>query len=285
MDRAGLLEQLHLPSKEAARQALAGKTTIEEGADSLIKIQVKDVNAVRATQIANAYLDSLQDLNEHLALTESARTRKFFEQQLEHERSLLGDAEVGLAKTQKSTGVLDPSAQTQLGLGSVQAIRSQITALQVQLAGLLQRETEQGPDVQSTRSQIKQLEAEEHALESNSGANTGAAPAVDMMPDKNLSYQRAMRDVREHETIVQSLATQFETARLTEAEGHSAFEVVDRAVVPEHRAWPPRKQLILLALVLGWILGLAGICVKLLVRRVLGDPQSRNHLEWLRANL
>ena len=283
LDRTGLMQIEHARDRSAARSILTGKTTITEGTDSLISIEVKDVDAKRSAQIANAYLGSLHSLNERLRVSESAETRQYFQGELQEERGQLNNAETALTHTQKETGLVDPAAQTQLGLSAIQAVRNQITALQVQLAGLQQRETEQAPDVQALDSQIRRLQAQEHEMESTATVPAGAAPAAGRMPGNNLDILRAQRDVREHELVVQSLSNQYEAARLSEATGRSDFQVVDYAAVPERKAWPPRRPLVMLAFVFAWIVGLGAAVVKLMYRRTTNDPESQENLARLRA--
>ncbi|MFC6645656.1 GNVR domain-containing protein [Granulicella cerasi] len=284
IDQLDLMKSFHAKDREAVRGVLASETTVNEGADSLIQLKVKDVSAQRSAQIANAYLVAFRNLNDRLSLTEGAQTRKFFEKQLEQERELLYSAEDRLAKTQKSTGLVDSSSQTQAGIASIQAIRQQITGYEVQLAGLLQRETENAPEVVTMRSQIRQLEAKESQMESSTGAvPVGAAPSAAGMPDKNLDLLRATRDVREHETIVESMSRQYETARLAEAEKSSTFQVIDMALVPDRKAWPPRKTLLYLAIAISFLLGLMGAIAKRFWLRMAADPASQEQFARLRA--
>ncbi|MDE1160320.1 MAG: GNVR domain-containing protein [Acidobacteriaceae bacterium] len=282
IDATGFLAAMHIKDRAAARGMLAGETTFTEGADSLITIKVKDANAQRSAQLANAYLDGLRDLNDRLSLNQSAETRKFFEIQLQQERELLSIAEDKLAHTQKGTGLVDPSVQMQMGIGGIQSVRTQITGYQVQLAGLLQRETENAPEVQALRSQIRQLEAEEHQMESGTASPVEAAPSAAGLPAKILDMQRAERDVKQHELIVESVASQFEKARLAEAEKNSSFEVIDRAIVPDHKTYPPRMLLLLLAAVISLVLGLMAAVIKRVWLRISADPVSQVHLTGLR---
>jgi tyrosine-protein kinase Etk/Wzc len=102
------------------------------------------------------------------------------------------------------------------------------------------------------------------------------------MPQNNLDILRAEREVKYHDALVSALANQFETASLTEALARSAFQVVDRAVPPEHKAWPPRKPFMLVILVFGVMVGLAAIVAKLAWMRVVANPEHQTQLAKLR---
>ena len=57
-----------------------------------------------------------------------------------------------------------------------------------------------------------------------------------------------------HEALFEILTRQYENARLEEAYT-PAIELVDAAVVPDEKSWPPRKLFMLLGLFLGGLLG------------------------------
>lgn len=282
IEHANLKQIFHTSTDEQTRDVLTGKSSFTNNANSLLEISVKDGNAQDAARIANAYIDALSYLNASMALQQSSQTTEFFDKQLKLERSQLSSAETQLANTQNKTGLVAPESQTQLGLGAIANVRAQVTQLKVQLSSLLQSATEQNPQVQRLRSQIGQLEAEEHQLERGSESPVGAAPPASQMSQTNLDILRAQREVKYHDTLVSSLASQFETARLNEAFRHSAFQVVDRAVAPEHKAWPPRKPFLLAAILFSIVTGLCAIIAKLLWQRIKSDPEYSSQAARLR---
>ena len=280
--RANLQQLFHVVSMENAREILNAKSTFTVGIDTLVTVTVRDTRAQDAAKIANGYLDALQDLNQTMALQQSSQTTQFFEQQLESERDKLAMAEQQLASTQKQTGLVAPETQTQIGLTAIGSTRAEISTRKEQLAALLQSETEENPQVLTLRSQIAQLEVQERSMEGSGASPAGAALPAGQMPQTNLDIVRAQRDVKYHETLVTSLSNQFETARLNEAFARSAFQVVDRAAVPERKAWPPRKPFFLAALVFAAIMGLVAIVARLAWRRIAADPEHQAQLAQLR---
>jgi uncharacterized protein involved in exopolysaccharide biosynthesis len=282
IERAHLMPIFHTTSLERAREILNEKSNFTVTPDSLVEITVRDGNAQDAARIANGYLDSLADLNKSMAVQQSLQTEEVFHSQLDHERQELATSEQTLAQTQKQTGLVSPEAQTSIGLNAIAAIRSEITNRQVQLTALLQGETEQNPQVETLRSQIARLQAQEHQMEQGVRSPVGAAPPAGEMPQTNLDILRAQREVKYHDALVNSLTSQFETMSLNEAFAQSAFQVVDRAVPPEHKAWPPRRPFFLAAVVFGAIVGLGAILAKLTWRRILADPEHQAELIKLR---
>lgn len=283
VDRAGLLKLLNTTSRESARDFLAGKSTFSEGADTLITISVKDKSADIAASIANAYLDALKTLNSRMSLQQSTETGDFFKQQLQGERGELAEAETNLENTQQRTGVVQPEMQTSIGLNAIAQVRAQITQIQVQLAAMLRGATPDNPQVQRLQSQLAQLQAEERTLEQGRSASpAGAAPPARQLPRTNLDVLRAQREVTYHTALVTSLANQFEAARLMESSARSEFQVVDRAIAPEHKAWPPRVPFLVAAAVFSAIVGLLLMVVRLVWCRIQSDPEHRERVDRLR---
>ncbi len=283
--RAELLKYFDYRSAEAARGRLYAMTKIFS-ADT-ITILVRDKDAAMAARIANAYVGALESLQETMANAQADLQRKFFEQQLQKEKDALTVAEQDLEQTQLGLGIVEASTQTQIGLGAIANTRAAITNMQVQLAALLQGSTEQNPEVQRLRSQISQLQAQEHQLESSGGGGSGvgAASPAGKMPRVNLENARKQREVRYHEGLVSSLANHYETLRLGAGTSNNTFDVIDPAIVPEFPTWPPRRLFLEGAAGGALLVGVLAIAVQLLLRRILADPVQRTHLYSIKQNV
>ena len=77
--------------------------------------------------------------------------------------------------------------------------------------------------------------------------------AAGQLPQAGLEYIRKYRDVKYHETLYEALAKQYEAARLDEAKSAPLVQIIDNAVVPDRKSWPPRTLLVVIAS------GLAGL--------------------------
>lgn len=283
-----VIEQAHLKSiykvqsMEVARAQLAGQSTFQVGTEGILTVSVKDRDANTATIIANAYITALDHLDLAMARDQSHQMQEFFVQELEQEKEDLFQAEDQLEQLQKNTGVIQPETQTQIGLNAIAGVRAEVVNLRVQLASVLQGATEQSPQVQRLRSQIAQLEAQEHAMENGGNSPVGAAPPAGKLPQTNLNLLRAQREVKYHEGLVASLSTEYESTRLSENLSRPAFQLIDRATPPERKSWPPRRMFLLIGLAVGVICGMVAIFLRLFLRRVLRDPANAASLAMMR---
>lgn len=270
-------------SWEGQRGALLASLTVVVGADGLVRLTVRNTDAQMAMRIANAYLNGLNQQQQTMALSQEVLNRKFYEQQLQIERDALIKAEKDLEQTQLSTGIIQAGSQTSAGLGQIAGLQGQIASMRVQLAGLLQSATEDNPQVKTLRSQIGQMQAQAHAMETATPTGAGAPIAAGRMPEANLEYQRKQREVTFHESQLNALALQAQNARLAEASSADAFQVVDYALAPEERSFPPRKTYLIASAIVGFVVGLLLMCLVLVKRKVQADADYQRHVQELRV--
>ena len=286
IDHARLLQLFGTSSYEAARGLLASKSSFIQGADSIITVTVRDENAQNAAMIANAYLTGLQNLNDKMAQSQSAQSQRLFEKQLTSARQELKTAETALIALQERTGQVAPGAQAGEGIGNIAGYSSQLAGLRVQLAQALESETENNPDVQRIRSQMAQLEREER--EQESGRDTGRVGApipANRIPILNQELAHAQAEVDDRRAAVAGLSGQYGSARADANLSHPAFQVIDKAIPPEGRAWPPRQAYQLAALGFAAIASLFVVLLVMVGKRIWTNPDHRASLYRLRGAL
>ena len=260
----------------ATEKSLAGHTKFIPGKDSLIGITVDDTDPRRAADMANAYLKALSKQNDRLVLTEAGQRRAFFEQQLEKEKNQLADAEVELARTQLQTGLISPNGQAQVQINTIAQTRAAISSREIQLAAMNQGETEQNPDVIRLRSEIAGLKEQLTRLENSSakGIPGDVMVPTSKVPELSLEYIRRQREVKYHEALYELLLRQLESAKLDESHSAPLVQIVDAAVVPDHKSWPPHALLVLLGAVVGGAFGLAWVTLPYIWKIKMQSPVS-----------
>ena len=290
-----LIQRFHLQQlykkklRSETRKELKSNTKIVSEKSGMMSIAVEDHDPKRAADIANAYVEELHSLMGHLAISEAGQRRLFFEQQMEQEKNRLADAEVALAETERKTGIIQPAGQAQATIMSIAQLRAQIAASQVQLQGLEASATEQNPEVILLQTQIAGLESQLASLEKGNPRGTGMQDDVELptskVPAASLEYIRKMRDVRYHETLFELLARQYEIAKVDEAKAGEVVQVVDPALVPDRKSWPPRALLTILAAILGVLFASFWVILQAAYRNWETNPEQAFKLRELRAAL
>jgi len=244
-----LKDVYQVPDYTRARKRLARNTHVESGKDSLIRVRVDDHDAARAAKLANAYVEELSKSNSSLAFTEAGQRRIFFEAQLVKEKEALADAEIGLRNTQQATGLVAPSGQAEALLRVGAQLHGEILSRETQLEAMKTFAADDNPRLQIVKRELGVLHAQLNQLAQGDYKPGTLELPTGRLPEASLKYIRALRELKYHETLFEVLSRQYEAARLDEAKSAGSVQIVDKAVTPERKSWPPRTLLILAAIV------------------------------------
>lgn len=250
--------------------------------DGFLHVSVEDRNPERAAELANGWVDQFRKLSESLATGAASQREVFFKAQLQQAKGNLDNAENSLEAVQKKTGIVALSTQGEALLGSAARLQAEIVARQVQLQALETYATGQNAQVVELKNQIAGLQAQLAKLGGSGSA--GAAGLVlprGQLPQAGLEYLRRLREVKYQEALYTILSRQVELARLDAAKRGALIQVVDPAMVPDYHSSPHRVLIVILAIVVGLILGLAAALVWEYAARLRRDPQSAPKLALL----
>jgi tyrosine-protein kinase Etk/Wzc len=272
-----------------ARRKLQDNTKFLSGKDGLISISVVDHDPGRAAALANAYIDELYNLNNHLAITEASQRRLFFEQQLVKEKDHLADAEVALKQTEESTGLIAPTGQTEVTIRQIAQLQAEITLHEIQVQSLSTSATAENPEVIRLNTELEGLRGQLRDLESGGGSGKHLPGDVSIhtanVPTVGLEYIRKERDVQYHQLLFDMVARQYELARLDEAKAAPIIQVVDHAQAPDRKSGPLRTLWTLLGGLLGLFLSCSWILISYIYRRLSADEREGRRLAALRDAL
>jgi len=284
VDRFHLMELFHL--KSVARKVLEGLVDIDNGSkDGLIRISVTDKDPRRAADLANGYVEEFRKFSATLAVTEASQRRLFFEQQLSEAKDNLATAEESLKKTEQKTGLIQLDTQARATIELVAELRGQIAAKEAQITAMRSFATGENPELQIAEQQLAGLQAQEEKMGASSEGAANALIPKGNMQEAGIEYVRKLRDVKYYETIFDLLARQYEVAKVDEARQGAVVQVVDRAIVPDHKSSPKRALIVLGAAVFGVFLGICWVFAGEAIDRLSRDPAERPRLESLKESI
>lgn len=254
IDRFKLMSLYEAKFRQDAIKQLSGNVRITPGKkDNLIDIDVDDEDPKRAAEIANAYVEELRWVTNHLALTEAQQRRAFFDQQLHQTKDALQAAQLQVQKTGFTAGALksEPKAAAE----AYARTKAEIAATEVRLGALRKSLTDNSPEVQQQAAALASLRAQlsqfERPLESSS----------------NQDYVTAYREFKYQEALFEIYAKQFELAKMDEAREGTLIQVLDPATPPERKSKPRRAAIAVASAVIAGLLLTAFFAVRGLRRR------------------
>jgi uncharacterized protein involved in exopolysaccharide biosynthesis len=255
-------------SKQDARTMLERKTRLgTERKETLITIEVDDVDPARAAGIANRYVEELRTLASQLTLTEAQQRRAFFERQLEATRERLASAQKSLQASGFNAGAL--RAEPRAAAEAYARLKAEATQAEVQLQALRRGLTDEVPEVQR---QIALL----GALRSQLADVERARPSSD-----EADYVGRFREYKYQEAMFEIFSRQYETARLDESREGTLIQVIDPATPPEERSRPKRSLVAALSSLTASLIVLLGLSAGHALRVARRDPAVATKLDHL----
>jgi len=264
----GVIQQYNLQSyyeeksMTFTRKKLWDATSIKADKSGFITIEFSDKNPRLAASIANTFIEELSKINQKVALTNAARRRLFFENQVKVTRERLAAAEIELKRMQEKTGILSLDRQSAMALQAVASMRAEIASKEVELTAMRGYATDKNPNYQHLQEIIAGLRGQLAKLEQTNTGRGDSKVSTGKLPETGLQYARVMRDLKEQEAKFEFLTKQLEAARIDESKDAALIQVVDKALPPEYPSKPKGLLVLIIFTMLGFILGVVMAFIK-----------------------
>jgi uncharacterized protein involved in exopolysaccharide biosynthesis len=264
IDRFHLQQVYHTRYRFTTAKHLARLTTIADDKKSgVITIAVQDTDPVRARDLAQAYLDELNNLLTRTSTSSAHRERVFIEGRLRSVGADLEQAQLALSEFASKNSAIDIKEQTRGLVDAGARVQGELLVEQSGLQSLRQiygdgnvrvRETE--ARIAALQHDLQKMTGSSAPLPSQSTSLNQAAPGDEdkgelypplrQLPRLAVPYADLYRRVRVQETVFELLTQQYEIARMEEAKDVPVVTVIDPPGVPERKSFPPRLLLALL---------------------------------------
>jgi capsule polysaccharide export protein KpsE/RkpR len=281
---------------------LARLTEVAEDPKSgVITIVVKDKSPYRARDLAQSYLDELNNLVAKVNTSSAHRERSFIEQRLKTVQDELQRAQVELSDFSSKNTTVDLKEQTRAMVDAGAKLQAQLIVGESELDSLRQIYGNGNVRVRAAaaRNSVLQRELERvsgQGEQETSGKeidDTHPYPALRRLPQLGVRWANLYRAVRIHETVFDLLSEEYETARIEEEKSIPTINVIDFPGLPERKSGPHRLLITLISTLLSIVI--TGIVLlarrswlgiadndgrKVLVERIMKTIQGRlsNHL-------
>ena len=284
IQRFGLMNEYHEKRMSDTRKELERRTTAVAGTkDGLIRLSIEDGDPKRAAELANGWVEEFRRLSASLAITEAARRRLFFEEQLRQAKDQLTEAEEAMTKTEQTTGVLQIDSQARALIESAAVLRAQVVAKEVQIEGMRSFAAEDNPNLILAKQELAALQSQlEHVAGSQSDVGSDINLSKGRVTQSGMEYVRRYRDLKYKETVFELLAKEFEVAKLDEAREGSIIQVVDAAAPPDKKSSPHRTLIVLAITILSFFAAAFWVFMRESSARAFELPENRERLEAIR---
>jgi capsule polysaccharide export protein KpsE/RkpR len=217
---------------------------------------------------------------EQVSTSAARRERIFLEERLQSVKHDLDAAAQKFSEFASKNTAIDIPAQSKAMVEAAATLQGQLIAAESELRGLEAMYTEQNVRVRALRARVGELRAQLGKLGGDSSPIVAPAaksdssfyPAIRQLPLLGVTYADLFRQTKIQETVYELLTQQYELAKVEEAKEVPSVKVLDVAVVPTKKSFPPR----LLLTATGTAFGLFAMCAWLFAKRMWQgiDPQD-----------
>lgn len=263
-----LMKVYHDSNIEDARKDLAEHTAISaERKSGIISITVTDHDPKRAAAMAQAYVSELNVLVAQLSTSSARRERIFLEGRLQNVKADMDSAEQKFSVFASKNTAIDIPEQGKAMVDAAATLQGELIAAQAELSGLQQIYTENNVRVRAEQAHVEELQKK---LNEVAGAGTqtdlenddSLYPSIRKLPLLGVTYADLYRQTKIEETVYELLTQQYELAKVQEAKEIPTVKVLDPALVPTKKAFPPRTVIVVLGTLLGLTLAMTWIAGK-----------------------
>jgi capsule polysaccharide export protein KpsE/RkpR len=259
----------HAKLIEDTRIALWEHVDISEDRKSgVIGITVTDKDPRRAAGIAQAYVTELNRLVAEVSTSSARRERLFLEDRLKTVKATLDNATVRFSEFASSNTAIDVPAQGKAMVEAAAWIQGELIFEESELRGLEQIYAPGNVRLQAHQARVVELRQQLQKLGGSDSASEiksdhSLFPSIRKLPLLGVTYFDLYRESKIQESLYQLLTQQYELAKVEEAKQIPSVKVLDAAVVPTKKSYPPRTQIV----VSGTLLILAGAVAWIFLRR------------------
>jgi len=263
------LQRVYGNSKiEDARNNLAEHTDIfEDRKSGIITIGVTDRDPKRAAAMAHAYVDELDRLVAQVSTSSARRERIFLEERLKTVKAELDATAKNFSNFASKNTAIDIPAQGKAMVEAAANLQGRLIAAQAELSGLQQIYTNNNVRVRAAEARVNELQKKLTELGAGdpggSSKEEGALyPSIRRLPVLGVTYADLFLQTKIQATVFELLTQQYETAKVQEAKEIPSVKVLDPAIVPTKKSFPPRTLLMFLGTLLGLVVAMTWIIAK-----------------------
>jgi len=270
---------------EDARTDLAKHTGVTEDRKSgIISVSVWDHNPQKAAEMAGAYVKELDRLVAQVSTSAARRERIFLEDRLHAVKQDLDASAVKFSEFASKNTAIDIPAQGKAMVEAAANLQGQLIFAESELHGLQAIYTDQNVRVRALQARVSELRSQLGKIGGEAGtagalsskSDPSLYPSIRQLPVLGVTYADLYRRTKIQETVFELLTQQYELAKVQEAKEIPSVKVLDAAVVPTKKSFPPRGALT----AVGAVLFFLGACAWIFANRTYAaiDPQDPRKL-------
>lgn len=255
VERFDLVQAYGVGDAEQARKRLRRNTRVEIRDEGVIYMSVEDRSAERAYSITEAYLALLDSALHDLGVRNARESVKYLEREIEHAEQEIAVSDSVLCDYLRKHGMYDVDEQLKAMLNVVTSLSERLSFVDLEKRMLESSINPGMPDYERINLEWKKLREQLLVLREH-GAEPSLFPSFKELPAITAGYVHLVSKRKIQEFVLGYLRVRLAEARVASQSDTGTLRIIDPPRIPEKRAWPKRKQIVLFstAAAFFWIL-------------------------------
>jgi tyrosine-protein kinase Etk/Wzc len=252
--------------REKTMKELLSNVEFESNEEGDLSITVYDKDPRRAAEMANYFVQVLNEINSGMTAANAHANREFIELRVEKCKEDLRNAEDSLKEYQEQNGVLispEPNSSSISGIAQLYVMKAK---KEIEIGVMERTVSKDNPLLDQLRIELSEIDK-----------------SVDKIPSSGIGALRRYREVAIQQKILEFLVPIFEQAKVEEKRATPSVMVLDRGEVSERKAKPKIGLYMLLAFVTSSLLSLFVVFAWEGIRRVRMSAPIRFDQIWSSA--
>ena len=237
-----------------------------------ISITVYDKDPERAADMANYFVEILNDMSVQLGTKEARNNREFIERRYEKNQKDLQAAEDSMKAFQQKYGIYTLAEQTESAIKGAAELKAEQAAKEIELGIALKSLGGNNPKTQELQLQLAAINNKLRELKfgtsdwySDKSLNL-FVPFKDV-PELGLEYLRRYRELQIQNKMLEFLLPLYEQAKIDEQKDMPVVLSLDKATPPERKKRPPRMLIVLVFTLLAAMASVTWVFVREIYER------------------
>jgi len=259
-EQRSLLDIFNTQSIELGLRRLKFCTTLLSTEQGIVIVKVELLDPKLAADVANAYVQELDSVNQEKSISRAKNSRIYIEEQLGLTESKLQSASQALTEFQQAHKAISIEEQTKAAIVSAGELKGQILAKQIEMGTLGLNLKADNPQIILVKRELDEMQARYDELQYGNGVSLQNQKEIYIpiakLPEVGRQLAELIREAKVQETVWQLLNQQYYQAKIQEARDTPTVQQLDIAVPPEYRSHPKRKFIVMVGGMLSLVLTL-----------------------------
>jgi len=245
-------------SMEKTVKALLSNVEFEVQDEGYLTIDVFDKNPQRAADMANYFVDQLNEVNAELNVKNATANRMFIEKRYEQNLKDISDLESSMKEFQKKYGVVAVPEQIEATVKTMAEVYGKLAEKEIEMNVLQRAFSNDHPLYRSAAIEVQELQKKINQLNRGSQRVEGDINVLipfKKAPELGAEYLKIYRNLEIQYKILQFVTPLYEQAKVEEVRNTPSVLVLDKASPAERKAKPKISLYAILSFLFSIIVG------------------------------